>query len=363
VLVKSVSSMSSPSGSTILKQFGVSQGYEDFPLKYMMISWIFKASIVCLLLITTTILVQLLTFRRRRSILPPGPFPWPVVGSLFLLRLPIHQSFDQIAKQFGSIVYMWLGNTPIVLLSSPDMAKELYTIRDSQFASRPREQFMKTAVKYWGFGGNGIAFCDYTLKVKKMRQICYTEPFTRRRLNVSMALRKREISKAIASISKSLEHGNLVELRPILQDLSFNCSTQLFCGKAFKNMNDLEREKMMQSGKVLFTKLNELMAKVNLGDLFPMISQFDFQGIHKQWKSLYPQYEAFCACILNSYQKPNTLQQQQVQQEIDIGSQDFLETLLTIAMDHELNDVDIKALFMVRSLILLLHLDYIKISY
>ncbi len=285
------------------------------------------------------------------------------MGSLFLLRLPIHQSFDQIAKQFGSIVYMWLGNTPIVLLSSPHMAKELYIIHDLQFASRPREQFMKTTIKYWGFGGNGIAFCDYTLKVKKMHQICYTELFTTRRLSVSMALRKKEISKAITSISRSLEHGNLVELRPILQDLSFNCSIQLFCGKAFKNMNDLEREKMMQSGKFLFTKLNELMAKINLGDLFPMISQFDFQGIDKQWKSLYPQYEAFCACILNSYPKPNTLQQQEVQQEIDIGSQDFVETLLAIAMDHELDDVDIKALFMVRSLILSLHLDYITISY
>jgi hypothetical protein len=63
---------------------------------------------------------------------------------------------------------MWLGNAPIVLLSSPDMAKELYTIRDLQFASRPCEQFLKTTMKYWGFGGNGLAFGDYTSKVKIM---------------------------------------------------------------------------------------------------------------------------------------------------------------------------------------------------
>jgi len=350
--------MSSSLGTTIPKQFGGAHGLDDFQLKYLTTSWISKASIVCLLLLAITILVQVLTFRHRRSFLPPSPFPWPVVGSLFLLRFPIHQSFDQIAKQFGSIVYMWLGNAPIVLLSSPDMAKELYTIRDLQFASRSREQLLKTTMKYWGFGGNGLAFGDYTLKVKIMHRICHTELFTMKRLNVSMALRKREISKAITSITKSLEHGNLVELRPILKDLSFSCSIQLFCGKVFKNMNTFEREEMMQKGKFVFNKLAEIIPKINLGDLFPMVSQFDFQGINKQWKTMHPQYEAFCASILDSYRKPNM-----VHQQIDTESYDFLETLLTIAMDHKLNDANIKGFFMVRSLILLLHLNYITISY
>jgi uncharacterized membrane protein len=73
---------------------------------------------------------------------------------------------------------------------------------------------------------------------------------------------------------------------------------------------------------------------------------------------MHPQYEAFCASILDSYRKSNM-----VDQQIDTESYDFLETLLTIAMDHKLNDANIKGLFMVRSLILLLHLNYITISY
>jgi hypothetical protein len=70
---------------------------------------------------------------------------------------------------------------------------------------------------------------------------------------------------------------------------------------------------------------------------------------------MYPQYEAFCAHILNSYKKPNTIQKHEVRQQIDIESHDIVETLLTIAMDLKLDDVDIKVFFMVRSLILLLH--------
>ncbi len=70
---------------------------------------------------------------------------------------------------------------------------------------------------------------------------------------------------------------------------------------------------------------------------------------------MYTQYEAFCAHVLNSYKKPNTIHRHEVWQQIDIESHDIVETLLTITMNLKLDDVDIKALFMVRSLILLLY--------
>lgn len=75
--------------------------------------------------------------KNRRSNLPPGLPSLPLIGHLHLLlgALPF-RSFDTLAKTYGGIMQLNLGQVPIIVISSPEMAKEALKTHDPVFAAR-----------------------------------------------------------------------------------------------------------------------------------------------------------------------------------------------------------------------------------
>lgn len=70
---------------------------------------------------------------------PPGPKPYPIVGNLPCLdgyEVP-YQAFDDLAKQYGSIISLRLGSVPTVVVNGIDNIKEVLIAKASHFDSRP----------------------------------------------------------------------------------------------------------------------------------------------------------------------------------------------------------------------------------
>ncbi|GLJ49899.1 hypothetical protein SUGI_1060730 [Cryptomeria japonica] len=87
-----------------------------------------------------TILVMLLIFyifSRQRRRLPPGPFPWPIVGNLLQMGELVHRSLHDISKKYGPIASLKLSSVTAIVISSPEMAKEVWKTKDLIFAGRP----------------------------------------------------------------------------------------------------------------------------------------------------------------------------------------------------------------------------------
>lgn len=71
--------------------------------------------------------------------LPPGPQGWPVVGNLLQLGKLPHQALTDLSKQYGSLMFLQLGSVPTIVVSSAEMAEEVFSTQDHLFASsRPR---------------------------------------------------------------------------------------------------------------------------------------------------------------------------------------------------------------------------------
>jgi hypothetical protein len=74
--------------------------------------------------------------------LPPSPPSWPILGHIHLLGPQVHQSLAQLATKYGPIMLLRFGAKATLIISSPDMAREIFKEHDLVFSHRPRTVFL-----------------------------------------------------------------------------------------------------------------------------------------------------------------------------------------------------------------------------
>lgn len=84
----------------------------------------------------------------QRRHLPPGPFPWPIVGNHF--QTPSVKpwiEWEKWAKYYDSpMLTLWIGRSPRIILSDTWVASDLLEKRSDIFSSRPRFVVMGDAI-------------------------------------------------------------------------------------------------------------------------------------------------------------------------------------------------------------------------
>jgi cytochrome P450 len=103
-------------------------------------------SIACLpfAAIVYVLLSDVVLWRR----MPPGPRPLPFIGNKFDIpkRHPWIQ-FQKWSKQYGPFYTLWMGRSPNIIISDPNVAVELLEKRSIKYSSRPR--FVTMGEIYW----------------------------------------------------------------------------------------------------------------------------------------------------------------------------------------------------------------------
>jgi len=80
--------------------------------------------------------IRILRLRRR---LPPGPFPWPIVGNHFQIpRSKPWIEWQKWAEYYNSpLTTIWVGRVPRILVHDAWVASELMEKNAHIFSSRP----------------------------------------------------------------------------------------------------------------------------------------------------------------------------------------------------------------------------------
>ncbi|KAK7458132.1 hypothetical protein VKT23_010040 [Stygiomarasmius scandens] len=95
--------------------------------------------LLCCLVIKALLALYAFNFNRKNVFsLPPGPKRWPFVGSLFCM--PKHhawQTFSRWKEQYGNVIYLDVVGTPIVVINSVSVAKDLLDKRSAIYSDRP----------------------------------------------------------------------------------------------------------------------------------------------------------------------------------------------------------------------------------
>ncbi|PIN03538.1 Cytochrome P450 CYP2 subfamily [Handroanthus impetiginosus] len=256
--------------------------------------------------------------------LPPGPKPWPIIGNLNLIGSIPHQSFHFLSRKYGEIMLLKFGKFPVVVASSPEIAKQFLKIHDTVFASRPA----LAAGKYTSYNYSDMMWAPYGPYWRQTRKIYLSEVFSARRLESFEHIRMEEGRNFISSL-RSLS-GKRVVLRDHLMRLTLSTISRIAIGN--KYFSESENEKSIIKMDELRGMLDEwflLNGVFNIGDWIPWLSSLDLQGYVKKMMDLHKKLDRFLTSVIDDHLDRRN-------EEKGFHSKDVADKLLQLAEDPNL---------------------------
>ncbi|XP_051133623.1 salviol synthase-like [Andrographis paniculata] len=264
---------------------------------------------------------------RNSSInLPPGPRKLPVIGNLHLLisSRPPHHILADLAKKYGPLMHLQLGEISTVVISSPETAKAVMKTHDINFANRPS----LFATKIITYENSDVAFSPYGEYWRQLRKVCTIELLSAKRVQSFRPLREQvlfDMCKWIAS-----KEGSSINLT---EKVSL-ATCDMVLRAALGNTID-EHEAMAFAAKEVL----ELLGGYYVGDLFPSISLLQaIGGFRGRVKNVHKLSDTILQKIINS-RKVAKPQGEQEENLVDI----LLKFHKDTGHEHQFSDKNIKA--------------------
>nr|AIS92511.1 putative flavone synthase II [Epimedium sagittatum] len=274
-----------------------------------------------------------------RSRLPPSPISLPIIGHLHLLDIVPYKSFHKLATKYGPFFHLRLGSVPCIVISSPELTKELMATNELTFAARP----VTMAIDHLTYNSSAFAFAPYGAQWKFMKKICMTELLSGRALNQLYPIRKEELLLLVQVLVHKSSEGETVNLSEALVNISNNIISRMMWGATYSGKDDQAKE-----ARVLIREVTQIFGTFNLSDFIWLLRKFDIQGLLKKSKDARKRYNVMIERIIKEREEFRTNKKLgSTEGKADGGVKDFLDILLDISEDDnaemKLNRDHIKA--------------------
>ncbi|XP_052207725.1 tyrosine N-monooxygenase-like [Diospyros lotus] len=192
-----------------------------------------------LLVMTFSLLIIFHKYKNKRKntlSLPPGPKPWPFVGSLpeMLINKPTFRWIHRLMEEVNSeIICISLGNVSVIPVTSPEIACEFLKKCDSVFSSRP----ICLSAKVTSQGYLSAVLAPMGDQWKKMRRVLASEVLCPARFRWLHKIRVEEADHLVRFVYnqsyKSSISSGLVDIRATAKHYCANAIRRMIFGKRF----------------------------------------------------------------------------------------------------------------------------------
>ncbi|CAO2817583.1 unnamed protein product [Amaranthus hypochondriacus] len=216
---------------------------------------------------------------------PPTPgISLPLIGHFHLLNEPFHESLTTLSNRFGPILLLWFGSRPVLLISSPEAAEECLSRNDVVFCNRPRGFLVS---KHLAFDYTSLIWAPYGPHWRNLRRIAVVEMLSSQRLKALASIRSDEVKRMIQRLHKICNVDQLnqkfkltadaavVELKPLLYEVSMNVMTRMVFGKRYYGV-DGEEEISTRKFREMLAKMLRLFNEGCIGDMIPCLRWLDW---------------------------------------------------------------------------------------
>ncbi|GAV84820.1 p450 domain-containing protein [Cephalotus follicularis] len=204
--------------------------------------------------------------KNSTSKLPPGPRKLPVIGNIHqLIGSRPHCTLRDLAKKYGPLMHLQLGEVSTIVVSSPEMAKKIMKDHDIVFASRPS----LLVVRIMAYNDSDILFAPYGNYWRQLRKILTMELLGVSRVKLFRSIREEEVSNLIKSIS------SYDELPINLSERIFSTNYGITSRAAFgKKCSVQDQEDFISVAK----ESGKLATGFRVADLYPSIKLLETIG-------------------------------------------------------------------------------------
>ncbi|KAK7265620.1 hypothetical protein RJT34_33242 [Clitoria ternatea] len=204
--------------------------------------------------------------RRTKSNLPPSPPKLPFIGNLHQLGTLPHRSFQSLSHKYGPLMLLHLGRVPTLVVSSADVAREIFQTHDVFFSNRPKV----TAAEIFLYNCSDVAFAPYGEEWRKKRKICVQELVGVKSVRSFEFIRVEEVAEMINCIREACaSKKEVVNLSELVIALTNNIMARCVLGQKYDTPDG--RSSFGELGRKM---LNQFTAFC-VGDFFPSLGWVD----------------------------------------------------------------------------------------
>ncbi|KAK4274924.1 hypothetical protein QN277_018082 [Acacia crassicarpa] len=264
-------------------------------------------------------------FRKHR--LPPGPKPWPIIGSLpeMLSSKFAPKWIHQLMKNMNTeIACIKLGNVHVIPVTNPALACEFLKKQDDIFASRPTS--MSSGLISRGYKTTILSL--YGEQWKKMKKIVIKDllsPAKHRWLHNKRMEEADNLVRYVYMSSQNNNEGGLVNVRIAAQHYSGNVIRKMIFNKRYFGEGREDGApgiEEIEHVSAVFTILKYLFA-FSVSDYMPCLRALDVDGHKRMSKN--------ALSIVNKYHDPIIEQRiKQWNEGTKAETEDLLDVMISL---------------------------------
>ncbi|XP_059456103.1 cytochrome P450 76T24-like [Corylus avellana] len=268
--------------------------------------------------------------------LPPGPKPFPIIGNILeLIGNQPHIAVSKLSKTYGPLMTLKFGSITTIIISSPDLAKEVLQKHDQVFSGRTIPDAVR-ALDHHKFSMGWLP--PTSSRWRNLRKVSATQIFATQKLNSTQAIRKKKVQQLVDHVKEICNSGQAVDIGRTTFTTSLNAISNTIFSTDMAEYCSTTSQEFLED--IFGTK--EEAGKPNVADYFPALRFVDPQGARRRM-TIY-----FRNCLRTLDGIINERLQLRASSKGSKASSDILDSLLDINQEDnsELSSDDVRHLFL-----------------